>query len=170
MNKTNLLIDLGIFGAFLIADQPRWTGIPIHEWLSIAFAATIIVHILLHWKWIMGVGGRYFKNLWHVSRLKFVVDLLLFVVVTAVIMSGLMISRSFLSAFGIYINASRNWRTIHDLSANLSLYLMALHVALSWKWVVGMSKRYLLSPVLHLFARREKPAVVSHSNGMMGLN
>ena len=34
-NKTNLLLDIGVFAAFLIALEPGLTGIAIHEWLSI---------------------------------------------------------------------------------------------------------------------------------------
>lgn len=49
--KLNFLIDIIIFTAFLVAMDPRLTGIAIHEWLSIAFGAAIIVHLLLHWQW-----------------------------------------------------------------------------------------------------------------------
>ncbi len=34
-NKTNLVLDIGVFAAFLIAMEPDLTGIAIHEWLSL---------------------------------------------------------------------------------------------------------------------------------------
>ena len=58
----NLLVDAAIFGGFLLATDPHATGQAIHEWLGIAFGATIIVHLLLHWKWIVNVVRRFFTR------------------------------------------------------------------------------------------------------------
>ena len=96
MHKTNFMIDLGIFAAFLVALEPRLTGETLHEWFSLAFAGVLIVHLLLHWKWVVNVGRNFFRKLWHTSRLKFVVNALLFTSFTVLMMSGLMISRSVL--------------------------------------------------------------------------
>jgi cytochrome b len=59
----NLIVDAAIFAGFLVATDPRATGQAIHEWLGIAFGATIIVHLLLHWKWIVNVVRRFFSRL-----------------------------------------------------------------------------------------------------------
>jgi hypothetical protein len=151
MNKTNLLIDTAIFAAFVVAMEPRFSGLPVHEWLSLALAATIVIHLLLHWKWITGIAARFFQKLWHASRLKFVVDTLLFVAFIAVMLSGILISRSALPALGLQIGqVSRSWRTLHSLSANLSILLVGLHFALNWDWVVGTVKRLVVSPLARL--------------------
>ena len=145
LNRTNLLIDLGIFAAFLVAMEPGLTGVPIHEWFSLALAGATIVHLLLHWRWIISVTRKFFHNLFHNSRLQYVVDGLLFVAFTVVMMTGLMISRSVLPFLNITV--TRNffiWTRLHDLSANLTLFLVGLHFALHWDWVVKMSKRYLV--------------------------
>ncbi len=94
MTKTNLLVDIGIFITFLISSAPHMTGNLIHEWLGVALAATLIVHILLHWNWIVCVGYKFFKDLWHVSRLQFVLDILIFVAFITLIVSGLIISKN----------------------------------------------------------------------------
>jgi hypothetical protein len=160
MNKTNLLIDLGILAAFLVAAEPHLTGNTIHEWLGVAFAGTIIVHILLHWKWIIQVGSKYFKNLFQISRLKFVVDICLFVAMTALIFSGILISKSFLGTLGIQLDAGRSWKQIHSMASNVSLLLTAVHFALNWNWVTTMFKNYIISPVLHLVPGKQKQTVV----------
>jgi hypothetical protein len=157
MNKTNLIIDTGIFAAFLVAMEPRFSGISIHEWLSLALAATVVVHLLLHWKWIVGVGKRFFQKLWHTSRLKFFVDTLLFVDFIAIMLSGLLISRAVLPALGISLFRENNvWRLLHTLSADAGIWLVGLHFALSWDWVVHTLKQDVAAPVLRLF--RPKPA------------
>lgn len=160
MNKTNLIVDSAIFLAFLVAMEPRFSGLVVHEWLSLALAAAIVAHLLLHWKWIIQVGGQFFKKLWHSSRLKFVVDLLLFVAFTSVMMSGIMISRSVLPTLGLEISSGHAWRQVHSLSANLGILLVGLHVALSWKWIVTAMKNYVFSPLSRLFRPATRPQPV----------
>jgi len=156
MHKTNLLLDTLIFLAFLIIMEPLLTGIPLHEWLALALAATIVVHLLLHWQWIISVGKTFFRKVFHRSRLKFIVDGLLFTAFTIAMMTGLLISRSVLPALGIAANRNIVWRQLHDLSANLTLVLVGLHFALNWDWVKEMTKRYVISPIF----RRNRTANV----------
>jgi hypothetical protein len=161
MNKTNLILDLGIFAGLLVAAAPGLTGLALHEWLSVAFFGTIVAHLLLHWKWIVSVGAQFFRKLFHSSRLQFVVDVLLFVAFITVMTSGLVISRNVLAFLGIAGVANNPvWRQLHSLSANLTILAAGLHFALHWDWVVGMVKRYILKPVLSLFGSRKQPASV----------
>lgn len=157
MNKTNFLLDAGIFTAFLVALEPEVTGLEIHEWLSVALAGTLIVHLLLHWDWVIGVAKTFFRKLIHVSRLKFVVDTLLLVAMVTVMVSGLMISRTVLPALGLSLPENDTWRGLHTLSADVVLWLAALHFALNWKWVVSMFKRYVAAPIATLKWRFAKP-------------
>jgi hypothetical protein len=145
--KTNLTLDIAIFSVFLVASNPALTGLAVHEWLGVSFAAALITHLLFHWDWIVNLSKTFFKKLVHVSRLNFVVDSLLFVAMTAAMLSGLMISKNVLPTFGIQLDVSRSWRSIHSLSANASLVFVALHFALHWKWVVTNVQRYIISPL-----------------------
>jgi len=127
------------------------TGKTIHEWLAVPFSAAIITHLLLHWKWIVKVGSEFFKKLFHQSRLNFVVNTLFFITMTGSFVSGLMISQSVLSTLGIQLDVSRSWRGIHSFMSNASLAMLALHVALHWKWVVINIGRYVADPIRNLF-------------------
>ena len=60
--KAKLWIDLFIFIVFLVAMDPRSTGIAIHEWLTIASMAAMMTHLLLNWQWIVEVTRRFFKK------------------------------------------------------------------------------------------------------------
>jgi hypothetical protein len=154
MNKTNLLIDLALFAAFLVAMEPALTGIPLHEWLSLALAAWAVVHILLHWNWVLSVGARLIKNVYFNSRIKFVVDVLLFIAFTLVMLTGLMISQSVMVFLGFQPARAPVWRALHDQTANATLLLVAFHFALDWSWLATMTHRYLLAPLASLFHRR----------------
>ncbi len=145
--KTNLTLDITIFSAFLVAGNPALTGLAVHEWLGVSFAAALITHLLFHWDWITSLTRTFFKKLFHASRLNFVVDSLLFVAMTAAMLSGLMISKNVLATFGIQLEVSRAWRSIHSLAADASLIFVALHFALHWKWVVSSVQHYIFVPL-----------------------
>ncbi len=151
--KTNLIVDSTIFAAFLVVSNPHLTGNTVHEWLALSFAGAIITHLLLHWDWLIKVGGEFFKKLFHQSRLNFVVDALFFVAMTGAMFSGLMISKSILSTLGIQLDVSRSWKSIHSLTSDASIILLGIHFALHWKWVVTNIGRYVLNPIRGLFQR-----------------
>jgi hypothetical protein len=144
--KTNFIVDTLILVAFLVAFEPALTGIAIHEWLSLAFAATLIIHVLLHWEWVVQVAVKFMRKLFHSSRLNFVIDSLLFVAFILVMLSGVLISRAILPSLGIQASASHAWRFLHSWSADVTVFLLALHFALHWKWIVNTTKRYLVNP------------------------
>jgi hypothetical protein len=150
--KTNLAVDAIILSAFLVAFEPALTGIAVHEWLSVAFAGTLLIHMVLHWDWVVKVTVQFFRKLFHISRLNYLVDLVLLLAFVMVMLSGILISRSVLAVLGIQIAASPSWRFLHSTSANLVLLMVALHFALHWKWVVNSCKRYLVDPVRRRFA------------------
>ena len=159
--KKNLLVDFVILVGLLIALEPGITGIAVHEWLSIALAITMIVHILLHWDWVINVGVKFFKKLFHSSRLQFVVDVVLLVAFVLVMLSGILISRSVLSVLGIHLQVSRIWELLHRMSADVTLLLTAVHFAQHWSWIVYATKRYVLRPINSILTlKRRQPSTV----------
>jgi len=151
--KNNLILDLSMFGVFLVIANPRLTGGSIHEWLAVSFSAAVITHLISHWDWIVKVGREFFKKLWHQSRLNFVVDTLFFIAMTGSLFSGLLISESVLSTLGIQLDVSRSWRSIHSLMSDASVVMLGLHFALHWKWLTTNIERYIVNPVRNLFPR-----------------
>ena len=152
--KSNLVLDLTIFSAFLVLSNPHLTGNSIHEWLGISLSAGIITHLLFHWQWLVRIASEFFKKLIHRSRLNFVIDSLFFIAMTGSIFSGILISKDVLQLFGIQLNASQGWRSIHSLTSEASLIVLGLHIALHWKWIVSNLGRYIVSPVANLLRRQ----------------
>lgn len=155
-SKINFALDLTILSAFLLVYNPAITGNTIHEWLGVAFTVALIVHLLMHWKWIAAITTQFFKKLFHQSRLNYIVDLLFYIAMTGSIFSGLMISKVVLSRLGIHLDVSRGWKSIHVLTSDASLILLGIHFALHWKWVVTSIRRMLLKPISRL-SHRSKP-------------
>ena len=144
--KTNLYVDIAILVGFLVAYEPALTGVAIHEWLSLAFASAIMLHLLLHWDWVVQVTLKFFRKLFHSSRLNYLLNLALLIDFVLIMLSGLLISKSVLPTLGLQVASDPAWRFLHSSAADFSLLLLGLHLALHWKWILSTTKRYLFSP------------------------
>jgi hypothetical protein len=144
-NRTKLLLDIGTFLAFLITMDPHFSGLAIHEWLSLALAGTIIVHLLLNWDWIVNVTKRLFVKATNGARVNYVLNWLLFIDGILIMLSGIMISESAMPALNIVLPMNFAWRRLHDMSANIALLIMGLHLAMHWNWIVTTFKRVFFS-------------------------
>jgi hypothetical protein len=144
--KTNLYVDIGLLVGFLVAYEPALTGIAVHEWLSLAFASALVLHLLLHWDWVVQVTLKFFRKLFHASRLNYVLNLALLIDFVLILLSGLLISRAVLPALGVQIAVDPAWRRLHSSAADFSLVLLGLHIALHWKWILSATQRYLFAP------------------------
>ena len=151
-NKTKLLVDVSAFIGFLILMDPRSTGIAIHEWLGLAGIGAIFTHLLLNWNWIVGITRRFLKKIPGRTRFSYVLNLILFIDMTLIMFSGIMISENALPALGITLARSFLWRSVHSATTNLFVAILGLHLALHWSWLVNSIKRYIIQPVAGLFA------------------
>jgi hypothetical protein len=53
--RTRFLVwlDASLLVAFAPLQTPRGTGLAGHEWLGVALAAMVAVHLLVNWRWIV---------------------------------------------------------------------------------------------------------------------
>jgi cytochrome b561 len=144
--KSNLGIAFVIFTLFLVGYEPALTGSYVHEWLNLTFAFAILVHLAMHWDWLAAVARRLVRRTPPAVRFNYILGLLLLIVFVMMILSGLMISRSALAAFG-YVPPQRSvWRELHSAFSNIWLFLIALHIAMHWDWIAHACRRYLAAP------------------------
>ena len=165
MNRRNLILDILLLLALLVVSAPSFSGKVIHEWLGVALLLAVVFHLFLHWDWIVCVGKKYFSRLWQISRLKFFVDIFVFLSFLTASLSGLVISQNFMPALGLSFNAtSLVWKRLHSLSADASVLLIGLHFALNWKWVVNTVKCYVIAPLSRRTNSTTNPANPSEVN------
>jgi len=157
--KTKLVLDVLIFIAFLIAMEPRSSGIPIHEWLAISILAVLVVHLLLSWDWIAQTTRRFLGKLNTQTRLNYLLNWSLFIDVMLLMLSGLVISEVVMPTLGIGLPRNFAWRGLHEFSANLFIILLGLHTALHWSWVADTFKRYVFQPIGRVFSTNAKKDV-----------
>jgi hypothetical protein len=152
--KRNLLVDLLIVAGFLFASQPHLTGMAIHEWLSLGLAVGFLTHILLHWRWVFETTRRLFSKVARQSRINYILNLAPLVAFTLIIFSGLMISEEILPLIGLQGVHGGVWKWLHTAAADLVVWLVGLHIALHWKWIVNAVKKYLFGWLPKLPRRR----------------
>ena len=150
--KIKLILDVIIFIAFLIAMEPRSSGITIHEWLATSLIAVLIVHLLLSWDLITRITRRFIGKINNQSRFNYILNWSLFIDGTVIMLSGFMISESLMPSLGLQFPRNFAWRGLHELSTNLFIVLLGLHTALHWSWVAETFKRYVFQPIFRMFS------------------
>ena len=104
----------------------------------------IILHLLMSWEWIVGIMTRFLKKLPGEKRFKYLWDAILFMMMTLVIFTGIIIFEVAFPTMGVPIVADPFWFAIHDISSNIFLLLLGIHLAMHWDWIVKGFKRYNL--------------------------
>ena len=141
--RTKLLVNSILAISFSVISAPHHTQIPLHEWLSVAFIVLIFVHLILSWKWIVGVTRRFLSTLRGTTRFNFSWDVVLYTTMTVVMVTGVLISEAALPALGFLRPHDRFWGIAHTLSSQLILVLVGVHLAMHWDWVVAAVKRFV---------------------------
>jgi cytochrome b561 len=136
-------LDLVLLVAFALDYSFQFTGLSIHEWIGLGFGVALLLHITLHWDWVLRTTRRVFGRLAGRERIRWFVDLALLLVMTLCVVSGILISRSALPALGITPLAGAFWTGLHTTSADITVALVGLHVALSWRWGLTVGRRIL---------------------------
>jgi hypothetical protein len=130
----------------MIAMEPHFTGETLHEWFTVSAAGTLIVHFVLHWDWFRRLTSRFFVKVFHSSRLNYLLATVIFLGFTSIMLSGLLISESFMPSLGLHLEARYAWRRIHELASDMTLALVAVHVGLRWDWLTAAFTRIFVEP------------------------
>ncbi len=145
--RANLPIDITIFVLFLVGFEPALTGNAVHEWLNLLFAGIVLLHLLLHGKWLEFMTRRLRRRMSFAYWSNYFLDWLLLIVFVMVVLSGLMISKSVLAAPGRVASPRSVWHELHSGCANFLLVLVGVHFALHWEWIVNACARCLAIPL-----------------------
>jgi hypothetical protein len=127
-----LTLDVALLLALLLLMRVRFTGLPAHEWLGVAFVPLLLTHLQMHWPaFAAAVRRRTVNDL---------LNLALFVLMTAATVSGIAISKVVWP--GAYTPSDfMRWRSIHEGAANGVFFVVAVHIGLNWQLVLNAIRR-----------------------------
>jgi cytochrome b len=134
-------LDLLLLIAFTLDYSFRFTGLSVHEWIGLVFVILIPVHLVQHWDWVVRTTKRLVRRRPGRESLRWLVDALLMPLVVLCVASGILVSRSAMPALGWHPAQDPFWRGLHTTTADMTVALVALHVALSWRWAWSVLRR-----------------------------
>lgn len=131
----DVLMTLGLL--FLMGYQ--FWGDAAHEWAGAGMFLLFILHHVLNGNWYKSL----FKGRYTPSRIfQVVVDLLVFLAMIGLMVSGIMLSNHVFSFLNIHGGMSFA-RLLHMAAAYWGFVLMALHLGLHWGIFLGLAKKAL---------------------------
>lgn len=140
--RLDFWLDAVILVSYVFAYSYGFTGDAIHEWLGLALGLVLLVHLTLHWDWVIRTTRKLLGRRGH-DRVIWLVNLALLLAMTLCIASGVVISRVALPGLGFFLASSLFWNRLHILTAEITLGLVPVHAALRWRWIAGVGRRVL---------------------------
>jgi|SRR5579875_1620792 len=140
--RLDFWLDAFILAGYVFAYCYDFTGDFTHEWLGLAIGVAFVLHLTLHWDWVLRTTRRLLRPRGQ-DKLIYAVNLALLLAMTLCIASGVMISRAALPEMGVFLVTSTFWNRLHILTAEITLYLVPVHVGLRWRWIVAVGRRLL---------------------------
>lgn len=148
--KMTFWLDLTLLVSVVALQDVAFTGLFLHEWLGIAMVGMVFAHLLLAWSWISTQSRRLFAAQSLRSRINYLINLSLFAGVTAVILSGILISQEAIPTLtGTRVAPDMDWRwdLLHNRFSQNVLILSGLHLAINWDWALAAVQK-LLFPII----------------------
>ena len=141
--RLDFWFDAVLLLGYTLAYSYGFTGIGIHEWLGLGLGVALLLHLTLHWDWVIRTTRKLASPRGH-DKLIWLVNLALLVAMTLCVLSGILISRVALPYLGINLTRiGPLWSALHTTTAEITLGLVPVHVALRWRWVVRIGRRLL---------------------------
>lgn len=140
--RTKVRTDLALFALFVVLSAPQATGLPLHEWLTLAFVPVFALHLALNWDWVVQVARRFSRRLGAATRINALWDALLYPWMVFVVVSGFMASVSFLPFTLGGWTPDPFWTVLHHRTSNLLLPVVGIHLALHAKWIMSVLRRW----------------------------
>jgi cytochrome b len=140
-------LDIGLLVSFCALETVSITGLILHEWLGIAMIVMIVVHLLLSWTWVASATRKLIAPRSNRTRVNYLLNVALFVCVTAVIFSGILISQEAVPSLAgrrvVPPVSDYQWTRLHNQISNFVFVFAALHLAINWNWTAAAVRKLL---------------------------
>lgn len=146
------------YNMVIIFSRDVWHDI--HFWTSIILSAILLMHIILHWKWIKNVLFRMMRTFKqslqsgnYIRILNILDDVFSACFFLVCLISGLILfivpggrDTKYLEIFTI---TRESWKSVHTVSGIGMLAGVAIHLVIHWGWLRKISKRIFNQPEIN---------------------
>ena len=132
-----LILDTVLFVAAVVLQAVALTGLTLHEWIGLAVALPLFLHLVLQWQWITATWRRATTDRRRRAQFNLLLNGLLFLFMTLAVVSGVLASRVVTPSLALAEGRLETWSQLHSLITNTLVVLVGLHVALNWRWIVS---------------------------------
>ena len=134
----------------------RYQWVEIHSWIGVVIAGLILIHLILHWRWIFETIKRV-KN-YILKRQKAVLEryitsfITLFILTAFEVLSGcviwLILPRGAGDLYQTMSGVGRTfwglqrdvWVDLHAWVAILMVAIIVIHLIMHWRWIINMTQ------------------------------
>jgi cytochrome b561 len=144
MNKRVALLvylDTAMLLLVCLLETIKLTGLEWHQWLGFALCPLVLLHVLMQWQWFATQFRNMGKSGGYRVRLSAVLNLMLFVLMAAVLFSGVFASRQSTALIAESLGRVRIWHEVHGWLNFVLVVFVGLHLALNWDWILAALRR-----------------------------
>ena len=137
----------------ILFDRHTWDDL--HMWAGIAMIAVAVLHIFLHWSWVVNMTKRMVKDLLGKNgkmnqrgRLNLLLNILVGLSFVLTAFSGvyfLFIPEGRAAVDPMFLFSRTTWDLIHTWAGVTLIAAAVIHLAIHWRWIVkvalGISKQ-----------------------------
>jgi hypothetical protein len=155
------LTGLGVQGNnTFVFDWPRYVWVDIHSWIALVAIGLVIIHLILHWRWIIETAKRikvYFIKKQKAILERYIVVVVLFLMSLFETFSGWIlwiimprgVGDQLLAKYDfgrVFWGLQRNeWVDLHAWVAVLLVMIIVVLIVMHWQWIVNMTMGKLKS-------------------------
>lgn len=143
-----------LYGVIILFQRETWDDL--HTWFGILMITAALVHIVVHWKWIVNMTKRIFLEITrkggHLnarSRFNVGINMVIGASFLAAAISGIILLFTPGGRFAVIVPDvifSRTiWDLIHAWAGILMIEAAVLHFAIHWGWIVKVTRKMIKS-------------------------
>src|SRR6185312_3729364 len=114
-NRVALLVclDTAMLLLVCVLEPIKFTGLEWHQWLGFALCPLVLLHVILQWQWFVAQFRATGRRGGFRIRVSALLNLILFVLMAAVLFSGVLVSRQSTAFVGESFGRVRLWSEVH---------------------------------------------------------
>lgn len=135
-NTVRIIVDSLMLVIFVLLFKKSAISLTFHEAVGLAVCAVFILHLIINYKWIVGVTKKLFsKTTPAKTRIGYLVDFILCVCFLGILISGIDCSKRLFPKFPV-LNSKAT--PLHFFFGAVMLICVGIHLGLHWNWIKGI--------------------------------